>query len=186
MTTRFSNMTIFDYLDNDIEQYKKVPPTKIFSYTVNSLFSKTYLLPIFEHVKTLKNENEIEEYFKNIFYVGKRDSVPYADFKRFLVGKKESNLMLHLDDFKDFIFILNHCGAMMGGRVMLDELIYPPGMTADDYRKSLKVKEIEQIISDSIRLCGLHSNSTSTKEFVNDRLKDYGIDYVVGEKEVII
>ena len=172
-------MTIFDYLDNDIEHYKKDPPSKIFSYTVNSSFSKTYLLPIFEHVKQLKNENDIEEYFKNIFYIGKRDSVPYADFKQFLVGKKESKIMLHLDDFKDFIFIINHCGAMMGGNTMLDELVYPPGMTANDYRKSLSDDEIKLIIDDSERLCRLHCNSDSTRKFVNDRLKDYGIDHIV-------
>lgn len=179
-------MTIFDYLDNDIEQYKKAPPTKIFSYTANSTFAKTYLLPIFKHIKTLNNENEIEKYFKNIFYIGRRDYVPYADFKQFLVGKKESKIMLQLDDFKDFIFIINHCGAMMGGHTMLDELVYPPGMTANDYRKSLSDDEIKLIIDDSDRLCRLHHNSVSTKEFVNDRLKDYEIDYVVGEKEVML
>lgn len=172
-----NNLTIFDYLDYDIQSFKDNPPTKIGSIEVNSAFSKKYIRPIFDHVKTLKDEKEIGKYFENTFYFGKGKHIPHVEFWRFLIGDRGCKVMLSIDDFSDFVFVLNHHGRIFGGHMPLDELEYPPGMTADDYKTSLSDDDVKAIIKDSERLCRLHNNSDSTKEFVNKRLKDYGIDY---------
>lgn len=177
MTAELVNMTIFDYLDYDIQSFKENPPTKIGSLKVNSAFSKKYIRPIFDQVQTMNSYLDVKKYFENTFYFGRRKSVPHVEFWKFLIGERGCRTMLMIDNFSDFIFILNHHGKQLGGHVPLEELVYPPNMTADDYRESLSADDIKAIIDDSERLCSLHGNSTSTKQFVNNRLKDYGIDY---------
>lgn len=180
MNNEAVNMTIFDYLDYDIKSFKDNPPTKIGNIKVNSAFSKKYIYPIFEQVQSMSSHLDIQTYFENTFYFGKRKGVPYADFWKFLIGERGCRTMLMTDSFSDFIFILNHHGRQYGGHVPIDDLVYPPNMTADDYRNSLSENEIRAILKDCERLCRLHSNRSSMLDFVNTRLEDYGIDYFIG------
>lgn len=184
MSGKLVNMTIFDYLDYDIKSFKNNPPTKIGSLKANSTFSKKYIRPIFEHVKSLKSEKEIEGYFENTFYFGRGDPTPYAEFWRFIIGERGCRIMLTVDRFSDFVFVLNHHGRIYGGHVPLDNLQYPPNMTSDDYRESLSVDDIKAIIEDSKRICRLVRNSSSRREFANSRLKDYGIDYLIHKENM--
>lgn len=165
-------LTILDYLDYDMQEYRKKPPAKIGDYKINSKFSKTYLMPIFEHVKTLKSEKEVKKYFKNRFYLGRGEYTPYAENRQFLIGKKEEKLMLTVTKFSDFIFILNHSGTLSGGRYSIDDLVYPPDMSADKFRASLTDVDKEKIVTDLKRLSRLHSDG----EFEKHILADYQIN----------
>lgn len=170
--------SIFDYLDCDIHAFKERPPTKINSFKVNSAFSKKYLLPIYETVIKMNSEQEIISYFENRFYFEKRDYVPYAEEWKFLIGEKGCRAMLMTGDlsFSDFIYILNHHGREFGGRVFLDDLIFPPGMSADMFRNSLTDTDKEKILSDLERLLRLHNNRQSYQEYRNHILEDYRIN----------
>src|SRR5690625_1355949 len=161
-------LTILDYLDYDMQEYRKRPPMKIGDYKISSKFSKTYLLPIFERVKTLKSEEEVRKYFKNRFYLGRGEYAPYAENKQFLVGGRAIKLMLTIDSFSDFIFILNHSGTLSGGRYSIDDLVYPPDMSADKFRSSLTDVDKEKIVADLKRLSRIHSNGESEKHILAD------------------
>lgn len=163
--------TIFDFLEHNINSFKKDPPTKISNWGPNSAFSKQYLLPIFEHVKTIGSEKGILEYFENRFFFGREDYVPYAENWQFLIGEKGCKVMAldHNLSFSDFLYILNHHGKMFGGIVFLDELVYPPGMNADKFRKSLTKNDREKIAEDLKRLGRLGNN----KEYAMHILEDY-------------
>lgn len=173
-----ANMTIFDYLDYTIDEFKKDPPSKMGHVRPNSKFAKDYLYHIYEHVKKLSDEESIKDYLANYFYLGKRDCVPYPYSHNYLICNRSAKTLLLIDNFKDFVFVLNHNGRAFKNNP-LDELIYPPGLTPDDYRSSLTKEDIAKIIDDSNRLYRLHNKSIHYKEFINNRLKDLEIDYEV-------
>src|SRR5699024_8691757 len=121
-----------------------------------SKFSKDYLKPIYNYVKTLKTAIDIKDYLYSKLFMGKGTYTPYADVYGFLTCGKEK-VILNVSDFREFIFVLNHCGLIYGRLTSIDNLIYPPGMSANDFRASLTDDDKSKIVADLKRLERLHS-----------------------------
>jgi len=171
-----SQMDIFDYLEHDIQAFKDNPPTKISKYRPNSKFAKDYLYHIYEHVKTLYNESDIEKYLYSRFFMGREIYAPYAKQKGFLVNKRASKALLMIDNFNDFVFVINHCGQIFGRNTSIDNLIYPPNMSADKFRASLTVADKQKIYEDLKRLERLHSHNPRYVEHTKFVMNDYKIE----------
>src|SRR5690625_2058790 len=164
-----SQMTIFDYF----EVYKQGSLTKLSNYQANSKYERERLKPVYEYIKKLNNLNKAIDFFKKPVYLGKCEHVPYADFRKFFMGEKGCLMMLTIDSFRDFLFILNHSPQVLGGFVSLDDLSYTPCMSADKFRESLTDNEKEEIINDLERF--VH-RGPSNIEYVKKVMNDYRID----------